>query len=145
MKIIIVSGSLPDGMDRLLSAARSEGVRNMDLLQAQWASGEQRFDRNGAALFAALEGEELVAVGGVTPQTGLAEPAMRMRRFYVHPAHRRAGHGRALARAAMRRGFEQAPLLTCNARATALAAPFWESLGFEPVRMPDITHICRRR
>lgn len=116
----------------------------MELLAEGWQLGVQRFDRDGAALFGAFDGACLVGVGGVTPETGYSEPAMRMRRFYVLPAARRSGAGRLLAQAAMEQGFEHAAVLTCNARATPAAGPFWEAMGFTPVSRPDITHICRR-
>ncbi len=116
----------------------------MDLLWEGWQSDTQRFDHEGAALFGVFDGGHLLGVGGVTPETGYAGPAMRMRRFYVLPAARRSGAGRLLARAAMLQGFAHAAVLTCNARATPLAGPFWEAMGFVPVDLPDITHVCHR-
>lgn len=128
--IVRVVETLPDGFDVILEAAASEGVRNMAMLARQWASGEQRFEDPGA-LFAALVEGELAGLGGVTVETGAGEPAMRMRRLYVLPVYRRFGVGRRLAGAMMQQGFQAAPLLTLNAAASAAAAPFWESVGFE--------------
>ena len=116
----------------------------MELLAEGWLSGGRRFDRDGAALFGAFIDGRLVGVGGVTAESGYSEPAMRMRRFYVLPSARRSGAGRQLAQAAMAHGFTHAAVLTCNARATPLAGPFWEAMGFEPVSLPDITHILRQ-
>lgn len=121
--------TLPDGFDVILQAAASEGVRNMAMLAAQWASGEQRFEEPDA-LFAALVDGDLAGVGGVTVERGAGEPAMRMRRLYVLPAFRRFGVGRRLAGAMMQQGFQAAPLLTLNAAASDAAAPFWEAMGF---------------
>lgn len=143
MDIAAIRGELPHSFAALAEAAAQERVRNVGLLQREWESGVQRFDAGGAALFGAFENGVLTGIGGVTPETGLAEPAMRMRRFYVLPASRRSGTGRALASAAMAHGLLTAPLLTCNARATPLAAPFWEAMGFRPVRAPGYTHIYR--
>ncbi|HRD29597.1 MAG TPA: hypothetical protein PLO65_14955, partial [Caulobacter sp.] len=53
------------------------------------------------------------------------------------------GVARALAGAMMQQGFQAAPLLTLNARASAAAAPFWAAMGFEPVSWPGITHALR--
>ena len=139
-----IESDLPSDFDALIRAAEAEEVRNMRLRSAGWASGEQRFDGDGAALFGAFDNGQLVGIGGVTPEDRLAEPAMRMRRFYVLPTARRCGAGRQLARAAMERGFAAASVLTCNARATPLAAPFWEAMGFSPVSLPAVTHICRK-
>ncbi len=135
--------TLPDGFDVILQAAASEGVRNMAMLAAQWASGEQRFEDPGA-LFAALVDGDLAGVGGVTVERGAGEPAMRMRRLYVLPAFRRFGIGRRLAGAMMQQGFQAAPLLTLNAAASDAAAPFWEAMGFERTDRPaGATHALR--
>lgn len=144
MKIARIDRDLPPGFDALLVAATSEGVRNMQLLAHSWRSGEQRFADDGEELFGTFDGEQLIGVGGVTHEAGLPEPAMRMRRFYVLPQARGMGAGRELAESAMTHGFAQAALLTCNARATPFAAPFWEAMGFRREDLPNITHICRK-
>lgn len=140
--IVRVVEGLPDGFDVILQAAASEGVRNMAMLAAQWASGEQRFDEPGA-LFAALVDGDLAGVGGVTPEAGAGEPAMRMRRLYVLPAFRRFGVGRRLAAAMMQQGFQAAPLLTVNAAASEAAPVFWEALGFESAVAAGYSHTLR--
>lgn len=142
LQIFRVIDELPEGFDTLLSEARAEGVRNMTLLEAQWASGEQQFDENSAALFAAFVDGALAAVGGVSRES--AEPAMRMRRLYVRPAFRRSGVGRALAGAMMQQGFEGAAVLTVNARASDAAKPFWEAMGFRSVEAAGYTHRLER-
>lgn len=134
--------TLPDGFDVILQAAASEGVRNMAMLGDQWTSGEQRFEEPGA-LFAALVDGDLAGVGGVTPETGAGEPAMRMRRLYVLPAFRRFGVGRRLAAAMMQQGFQAAPLLTLNAAASAAAPLFWEAMGFVRVEAESFSHALR--
>jgi GNAT superfamily N-acetyltransferase len=133
---------LPLDVRVLRDEADCEGVNNMGLLVDQWASGEQRFSKLGEALFAAFDGDRLVGVGGVTREGAL--PAMRMRRLYVLGMARRRRVGRGLAGAMIARGFESADLLTCNARATPQAAPFWETMGFEPVATRNHTHERRR-
>lgn len=120
---------LPDDFSVILAQAEAERVRNMALLARQWAAPDNPFHDPGA-LFAAFVDGELAGVGGVTPQGGLARPAMRMRRLYVSPAFRRHGVGRMLAAAMIQQGLQGAGLLTCNARATAAAPPFWEAMGF---------------
>lgn len=143
MRIRRIEGRLPGSFHSLLDAASNEGVRNMNLLTEGWLSGEQRFDTGGAALFGAFDGSCLVGIGGITAEPGLAEPAMRMRRFYVRPDWRRRGVARCLADAAMAHGLARVSVLTCNARATALAGPFWEAMGFAPVEAEGMTHIYR--
>lgn len=137
-QIVRITGELSDGFADLLSEATAEGVRNMRLLADEWESGQQRFDEDGAALFAALVDGELAGVGGVTAEK--AEPAMRMRRLYVRPRFRRSGVGRALAGAMMQQGLQASSVLTVNARASEAAGPFWEALGFMRVEAPGYTH-----
>ncbi|WP_245863857.1 GNAT family N-acetyltransferase [Caulobacter mirabilis] len=142
VNIARVVETLPDEFEVILADAASEGVRNMALLARQWASGEQRFEEPGA-LFAARVGGALAGVGGVSPETGPGEPAMRMRRLYVRPDFRRMGVARALAGAMMQQGFQAAPRLTVNAAASVAAGPFWAAMGFEPSDRRDATHIAR--
>lgn len=136
--ILRVVETLPHGFD-VMSA---EGVRNMAMLATEFGSAEDPYVDPGA-LFAAFADGELAGVGGVTVQTGLAEPAMRMRRLYVRPAFRRAGVARALAGAMMQQGFQAAPLLVLNAAASDAATPLWEAMGFERVDWVGITHALR--
>jgi GNAT superfamily N-acetyltransferase len=143
LEIVRVSGTLPDAIDVLEAAAAQEGVRNVGMLVAGWASGAQRFDRGGAALFAALHAGTLAGIGGVKPETEAGESAMRMHRFYVHPSYRRDGVGRALAGAVMTHALTYVRVLTCNARATPAAGPFWEAMGFARVESSGYTHLFR--
>lgn len=136
LQIIRVVGGLPGGFDLLLAEARNEGVRNMTLLADQWG------DDPDLTLFAAFVDGELAGVGGVSPEATM--PAMRMRRLYVRPPHRRQSVGRALAGAMMQQGLAVSEALTVNARASAAAAPFWEAMGFEPVEGAGFTHWLSR-
>jgi GNAT superfamily N-acetyltransferase len=140
--IVRVFEALPDGFPSLVDQSAREGIRNLDTLAAQWANGSQRFAEPGA-LFAAFVDGELAGVGGVTPQAGLDEPAMRMRRLYVAPAFRRSGVGQALAGAMIQQGLQAARLLTANAGASAAAPPFWEATGFEATDGAGFTHWLR--
>jgi len=136
---------LPDGIDRLVAASRVEGVRNVEMLVADWRSGAQRFDTGGAALFCANVGGTLAGIGGITQQDGLDFPAMRVRRFYVHPDSRRHGIAAALAQACMTHGLATCSTLTCNAQASDAASVFWEAMGFERADLPTITHMYRHQ
>jgi GNAT superfamily N-acetyltransferase len=142
IQIVRVIDALLEGFEALIADARTENVRNMTLLAEQWASGEQRFDADGAALFAAFVEGELAGVGGVSAES--AEPAMRMRRLYVRQGFRRSGVGRALAGAMMQQGLQSADVLTVNARASEAAGPFWKAMGFRPVDAAGYTHRLER-
>ena len=143
LEIVRLSAQLPDGISELTRTAAAEGVRNVVRLVEDWESGAQRFDREGAALFAAYDGGALAGIGGVKPETAAGESAMRMHRFYVHPAYRRLGIGNRIAREVMNHALTHASLLTCNARASAAGPPFWEALGFARCDGNGYTHIFR--
>lgn len=133
---------LPLDVQTLREEADRDGIRNMGLLIAEWASGFECFDQPGEALFAAFEGDRLIGIGGVTVERDA--PAVRMRRIYVLRGWRKQGAGRALAAVMMAQGFENADLLTSNARPPG-AAEFWDAMGFARVTAPGWTHELRRR
>lgn len=143
MQVVRLGSQLPPDLLQLAEQAEAESVRNMGLLRAEHASGAQRYDGEGEALFAAYVEGALAGIGGVSRETWPGIDAMRMRRFYVSPRFRRAGVGRALAGAAMQQGVQAAPMLTLNARASAAAGPFWEALGFKRDERNGWTHIYR--
>lgn len=138
------SPHIPEGLATLSEAAAAERVRIVRVVIERWVDGEERFDAVGERLLVAVADGEVVGVGGLSQCPDIAG-ALRMRRFYVHPAWRRRGVARALAEALVASGFEHSDVLTCNAGATAAAAPFWEALGFDPVAQPGITHRRRRQ
>ncbi|HEY1630706.1 MAG TPA: GNAT family N-acetyltransferase [Rhizomicrobium sp.] len=132
---------LPLDIQTLREEADRDGIRNMGLLVEEWASGFERFDKPGEALFAAFDGGTLIGIGGVTIERDA--PAMRMRRLYVLCDRRKQGAGRALAAAMMAQGFQSADLLTSNARPPG-AAEFWDAMGFKRIAAPRWTHELRR-
>lgn len=134
-----------NALGALAEAAAGEGIRNVGTLVAQWQSGEQRFSAEGEALLVAIDSTGApVGVGGLTLCPHV-DGALRVRRFYVAPDWRRRGVASALAQRLLSIADERVRDITCNARASAAAPPFWESLGFEPVDEPGITHMRRRR
>ena len=137
--------SLPDGFDEVLYSSLKTDVRNMTLLFQRWNSGTERFDKEGEALYAARIDHKLVGIAGTTREPDYCEPAMRMRRLYVLPQYRRRGVARILAQKCMETGLKVAPILTCNAKASLAAGPFWLSLGFSEIDLPNITHIYNSR
>lgn len=144
IQLIRIIDDLPDGFDALLADAAAEGVGNMALLAEGWASGDQRFDGDGEALLGALLAGQLAGVGGLSVEPAAAEPARRVRRFYVRPAFRRQGVARALATALIQEGLDQADLLTVNAAASPAAPPFWQAQGFSRDTTGPWTHVLRR-
>ena len=144
IQLVRISDDLPEGFDALLADAASEGVGHMARLAEGWANGDQRFDKEGEALLGALLAGDLAGIGGLSVEPAAAEPARRVRRFYVRPAFRRQGVARALASALAQEAFDQVDLLTCNAAASPAAAPFWEAQGFWRDSSGPWTHVLRR-
>ena len=137
-RLVRVRGVLPPGFDALRAEARAEGYRHMDRLAAEWASGANRFEQDDEALLVGDDGGALVGVGGVTHEPA-APDALRLRRFYVRPAYRGRGLGRAIAAALIETVPASTRLLTVNAGDDGAAA-FWEALGFAAVRAATHTH-----
>lgn len=87
---------------------------------------------------AAWQNDILAALGGVTIDP-VHEEALRMRRFYVHPDHRRQGIGRVLAEALLNHALTfQRPLFVHAG--TAVAPAFWEAMGFRKHEQDGHTH-----
>ncbi len=38
-----------------------------------------------------------------------------------------------------------AEVVTCNAQASEMSVPFWESLGFKPLDIAELTHVMTTR
>ena len=134
-----VVGELPADFDTIRADARAEGYRFLDRLASDWASGAMRFDRPGEALLAAYSEGVLAAIGGITIDP-IVPDALRMRRFYVRPAFRRAGIGGEIAQALLKRAGN-APVVTLNVGVKRV--PFWETLGFVPQARDGHTHVWR--
>lgn len=125
---------LPAGtIEPLADESTREGFRFVRRLLDENASGEVRFDGPGEVLLGVFDGDELVAVGGVTrdPYGGDATVG-RVRHVYVRPPHRGRGVGARLIAALeehARRHFTALVLRTD----TAAAARFYEALGYAPL------------
>lgn len=132
-----VADELPADFEELRAEARAEGHRFLNRLAEDWAAGAMRFDGRGERLLAAFVDGELAGVGGLTIEP--TDPtALRMRRFYVRPAHRRTGVGRQLALALLDNAKGDAKAVTINAQSASF--PFWEALGFIRVTRDGLTH-----
>lgn len=143
LQLVRLFDELPDGFDDLVAEASGEGVRNMALLADGWAKGA-RFQGDGEAILVAFLVGELAGVGALSVEPASAEPARRLRRFYVRPALRRRGVATALASALIHEGFDSVGLLTVNAQASVAAGPFWEAQGFVPDASGPWTHVIRK-
>lgn len=132
-------------LEGLLADSEREGSRFVRRLVDEWATGANRFDRPGEALFIARIGDRLVGICGlnVDPYAAAANVG-RVRRLYVLSAYRRLGVGRQLVLAVLRaaRGrFDVLRLRTTN----PAAARLYESLGFTPSTASECTHVIDLR
>jgi nucleoside triphosphate diphosphatase len=134
-----VIDALPAEFDAMRNEALGEGYRMLDTLAAEWAANVQRFDRDGAALFAAYANRTLAGIGGITLEPTIPD-ALRMRRFYVRVPFRRIGIGRKLAAALLEP--HAGKTITVNAGTGSDA--FWEALSFAPDHRDGHTHIRNR-
>ncbi len=130
-----------DRLGELLAESEQAGSRIVRRLVEEWASGANRFDRPGEALFAALIDGRLVGVCGLNVDPYSAEPRLgRVRHLYVLSAYRRRGIGGQLAAeviAAARGRFDHLRLSTLN----PVAARFYQRLGFRSAEAAHCTHV----
>lgn len=127
--------ALPADYGALQAEAEAEGVRLLTVLAEDLAAGTMRLDEPGTALFAARDAYEVLrGVGALTPDPYAGEPGVgRVRRLYVAPVARRAGHGRALIEAMATAAVPGYRVL--RVRAPPAAAAFYLACGF--VRTTD--------
>jgi uridine kinase len=128
-------------LDALVVESEAEGRRFVRRLAEEWASGANRFDGPGEALFVAWQGGRAVGVCGLNVDPYATTPGVsRVRHLYVLRAARRLGVGRALVAAvidAARGAFDELRLRTGNLAAAAL----YEAMGFRRTDTADCTHV----
>lgn len=134
---------LPDRVAPLAGHADHEGIRIVSTVLERWQDESERYQGRGEAILAAVVDDEVVGIGALS-RCPHVDGSLRMRRFYVAPAWRRQGVARSLAEELIAVGHAYTDLITCNAGASAAAAPFWESVGFVPVDVEGISHVHRR-
>ena len=122
----------PELLAASIADSETHGLGFVRRLADEWASGANRFDRPGEALFAVRDAANIVAVGGLNVDPYTTDPGTgRVRHLYVLTAHRRRGLGAALVSeiiAAARGHFHTLRLSTSNPDAARL----YERLGFRP-------------
>jgi GNAT superfamily N-acetyltransferase len=138
LKVVKTNG-LPEGFDRLRAEAADEGFNNIETLWRKWQDSTNRFMRPGEMLVVATTDDELVGIGGIT-QDFVDAAWLRMRRFYVRPAYRRRGVGRATARAVLDHALPLDRQIALYA-AGSQAAAFWPQLGFVQIERENTSHV----
>lgn len=142
MDVLIVDALplMPSCLDVLQPSASEEGIKNVSRLIQDWNLGKTLFDGPGECLFIAQVNQITAGVGGVLRCKDVPE-ALRVSRFYVLPEWRNRGIATAIANEALNHASKFADVITCNAQASKMSAPFWESLGFKPVNIAGFTHV----
>jgi GNAT superfamily N-acetyltransferase len=132
--------------EALVGESERAGLRFLHRLAEEWASGANRFDRPGEALFAAVMDGRVIGVCGLNVDAYAATPRVgRVRHLYVLSACRRLGIGRRLVEEvveAARGPFDTLRLRTQNPEAARL----YERLGFrQSPGATDCTHLMDLR
>jgi GNAT superfamily N-acetyltransferase len=135
-----------DSFEALVAESERAGLRFLRRLAEEWASGANRFDRRGEALFAAVMDGRVIGVCGLNVDPYAATPRVgRVRHLYVVSACRRLGVGRQLVGKvveAARGPFDTLRLRTQN----PAAAQLYERLGFcQSPGVADCTHLMDLR
>ena len=134
-----------DAVEALVVESEGVGLGFLRRLVDEWASGRNRFDRPGEALFGAWMDGHLVGVCGLNVDPYGASPSVgRVRHLYVLTVHRRLGVGRRLVAEVIRVAagrFDRLRLRTHN----PAAARLYEALGFRPADEADCTHAMEVR
>lgn len=128
-------------LECLAIESREEGFRFLERLLVDLRAGVISFDTPRHFFLGVFEHDEMVAVGGVTPDPYASRPDTgRIRHVFVTRAARRRGVGRALLNALETRACSQFLILRLRTD-TATAAHFYERIGFERTSQPHATHL----
>ncbi|VEB96301.1 Acetyltransferase (GNAT) family [Cedecea lapagei] len=139
LRIMPVTPDNP-GFALLKAQSIAENFNMLRRLEANWLSGDNRFNAPGEKLLGIFSGEALVGVGGLNldPFSG-DDRAGRIRHLYVSPMWRGRGVGKLLLQAIVADGDELFDFY--NTHAPQHAFRFYEAAGFEIVSGEErVTH-----
>jgi len=133
ISIIRIENLPRDELLPLLEESKRMGFRFVERLIAEWESGENRFDKDGEALFIARDDKRVVGICGINIDPYLGDPQVgRVRHLYVIAKERRKGVGRELVQRVIeeaRRHFLYLRLRAANEDSYR----FYSALGFASV------------
>jgi GNAT superfamily N-acetyltransferase len=126
-------------LQKLRAESSKEGFRFMERLYEEWASGVNRFDAPGEALFLAVADGQVVGVCGLNRDPYARNTRTgRVRRLYVLPDYRRSGVGRALLEAVITHAHGHFDLVRVR---TEAASQFYTARGFRRDDSDTATHV----
>lgn len=115
---------------RLVDESEIEGFRHIKRLVIDYENGANKFDKEGEALFIALQNNEIVGVCGLNSNPYESSYDVgRIRRLYVSPRVRRFGIGRMLMNYVIEEARNTYKLLVLRTH-NPIADIFYQSLGF---------------
>jgi GNAT superfamily N-acetyltransferase len=129
-----------DTLQKLRVESSREGFKFMVRLCDEWASGANRFNQPGEALFVAVADGQVVGVCGLNCDPYARDPRIgRVRRLYVAPAHRHRGVGRVLLETVVTHARGHFSRLRVR---TEAGGDFYTAHGFQRTALdPEVTHV----
>jgi GNAT superfamily N-acetyltransferase len=126
----------------MLAESRQQGFKFVDTLVDDYATGKNRFQQPGEALFALFDGAQLIAIGGLNRDPYGDDPRVgRIRHVYVLAAYRGQGLGKRLMERLIAEAHPYFRRLTLRTF-TEDADRFYRALGFQTE--PAIEHATHR-
>jgi GNAT superfamily N-acetyltransferase len=127
-------------LEELAVVGETEGFRFIRRFVDELTAGRVRLDDRCEFFLGVTAHDQLVGIGGVTPDPYLPDPHVgRLRHLYVRRDHRGAGIGRTLVAHLEGRAQHCYALLRLRTDSAA-AAHFYEQLGYEAVQTATSTH-----
>lgn len=121
----------PNALRPLIAESQQEGFQFLQRLADEFATGRNRFDQSGEALFGLYDEQTLIGIGGLNLDPYRNDPRIgRVRHLYIARQWRRSGCGKLLMQAIIDEARQQFYLLTLRTD-TSEAAAFYEALGFQ--------------
>jgi GNAT superfamily N-acetyltransferase len=124
----------------LSQLAEAEGFGFITRFADDCANGSVQLDAPGEYFYGDFDNDDLVALGGVTPDPYVHDASVgRVRHVFVRPEFRARGVGRALVDTLEARAQNRYARLRLRTD-TAAAARFYERLGYHVVSNVSATH-----
>lgn len=131
---------LPDGFEALLDESVAQNFNFLKKMQEEWISGKNQFNKNGERAFAVFDGNILIGIGGLNIDPYLPNDQIgRVRHLYILSTYRKNGAGKLLMNEIIKTAKLYYPKLRLKTD-TAIAAKFYESLGFAKVTSDSASH-----
>jgi len=121
---------IDDRLSCLLEQSKAEGHRHLQRLVDEYQSGDNRFDRPGELLLAAVDEDRMIGVCGLNRNPyGERQDIGRVRRLYILQAYRRQGVASRLMEAVVDEAKKHYSALVLFTDQPA-ADVFYRSIGF---------------